>query len=60
MFISHNLSKIIEIKNVKIYQIATDCVYSGIKGNYDEFSKVMLRMFMKDKKFRGGLKKILI
>ena len=35
----HNLSKIIEIKNVKIYQIATDCVYSGIKGNYDEFSK---------------------
>lgn len=35
----HSLSEIIEIKNVKIYQIATDCVYSGINGNYDEFSK---------------------
>ena len=35
----NNLSKIIDTKNVKIYQIATDCVFSGINGNYDESSK---------------------
>ena len=35
----NHLSKIIDTRNVKIYQIATDCVYSGINGNYDEFSK---------------------
>ncbi len=34
-----SLSKIIKTKNVKIYQIATDCVFSGDKGNYDENSK---------------------
>ena len=34
-----NLSKIIDKKNVKIYQIATDCVYSGVSGNYNEISK---------------------
>jgi len=34
-----NLSKIIKAKNVKIYQIATDCVYSGVTGNYSEISK---------------------
>lgn len=33
------LSKIIKYKNVKIYQIATDCVFSGHKGNYNEISK---------------------
>ncbi len=34
-----NLSKITKEKNVKIYQIATDCVYSGVNGNYSEISK---------------------
>ena len=33
------LSKMIKIKNVKIYQIATDCVFSGLDGNYNEMSK---------------------
>ena len=33
------LSKIIKHKKAKIYQIATDCVFSGDKGNYDEISK---------------------
>jgi len=33
------LSKMIKIKNVKIYQIATDCVFSGSDGNYNEMSK---------------------
>ena len=33
------LSKMIKIKNVKIYQIATDCVFSGSDGNYSEMSK---------------------
>ena len=33
------LSKIIKLKKNKIYQIATDCVYSGEKGNYVEMSK---------------------
>ena len=32
------LSKMIKIKNVKIYQIATDCVFSGLDGNYNEIS----------------------
>lgn len=32
------LSKMIKIKNVKIYQIATDCVFSGSDGNYNEIS----------------------
>jgi dTDP-4-dehydrorhamnose reductase len=32
------LSKLIKIKNVKIYQIATDCVFSGKDGNYNEMS----------------------
>ena len=32
------LSKMIKIKNVKIYQIATDCVFSGSDGNYSEMS----------------------
>ena len=32
------LSKLIKKKKIKIYQIATDCVYSGKKGNYDEMS----------------------
>jgi dTDP-4-dehydrorhamnose reductase len=34
----HKLSKISSSKNIKIYQIATDCVYSGKKGNYTEES----------------------
>ena len=29
----------IRIKNVKIYQIATDCVFSGTVGNYNEMAK---------------------
>ena len=29
------LSKIIKKKNIKIYQIATDCVFDGNKGNYN-------------------------
>ena len=33
------LSKMIKIKNVKIYQIATDYVFSGSDGNYNEMSK---------------------
>ncbi len=33
------LSKIIKTKKSKIYQIATDCVYSGKSGNYNEMSK---------------------
>ncbi len=33
------LSKIIKLKKNKIYQIATDCVYSGEKGNYNEMSE---------------------
>ncbi len=33
------LSKIINEKKIKIYQIATDCVYSGVTGNYSEISK---------------------
>ena len=33
------LSKMIRIKNVKIYQIATDCVFSGTVGNYNETAK---------------------
>ena len=33
------LSKIIKTKKNKIYQIATDCVYSGESGNYNEMSK---------------------
>ena len=33
------LSKMIRIKNVKIYQIATDCVFSGTVGNYNEMAK---------------------
>ena len=33
------LSKLTKIKNVKIYQIATDCVFSGIDGNYNEMSQ---------------------
>ena len=33
------LSKIIKTKKNKIYQIATDCVYSGENGNYNEMSK---------------------
>jgi dTDP-4-dehydrorhamnose reductase len=33
------LSKIIKNKKNKIYQIATDCVYSGESGNYNEMSK---------------------
>ena len=32
------LSKIIKKKNIKIYQIATDCVFDGNKGNYNEIS----------------------
>ncbi len=30
------LSKVIKQKNIKIYQIATDCVYDGEQGGYDE------------------------
>ena len=33
------LSKIIKTKKNKIYQIATDCVYSGESRNYNEMSK---------------------
>lgn len=32
------LSKYIKLKKNKLYQIATDCVYDGKKGNYDENS----------------------
>ncbi len=34
----HGLARFCKNSNVKIIQIATDCVYSGIKGNYDEDS----------------------
>lgn len=34
----YQLSKVSSSKNIKIYQIATDCVYSGKKGNYTEES----------------------
>lgn len=33
------LAKNIKFKKNKIYQIATDCVFDGIVGNYDETSK---------------------
>lgn len=33
------LLKIIEKKKIRVYQIATDCVYSGTTGNYYEKSK---------------------
>ena len=33
------LSKYIKLKKIKLYQIATDCVYDGKAGNYDENSR---------------------
>ena len=33
------LLKIIKKKEIKVYQIATDCVFSGKSGNYNETSK---------------------
>jgi len=35
----HKLAKIAQNINVKIIQIATDCVYDGVKGNYTEAEK---------------------
>ncbi len=32
----HHLNLLIKKTNTKIYQIATDCVFSGLKGNYTE------------------------
>lgn len=32
----HLLAKIVEKKKIKVIQIATDCVYSGVKGKYIE------------------------
>ena len=33
----HSLSSAAKKLNTKIYQIATDCVFSGLKGNYTEY-----------------------
>ena len=35
----HKLNNTIKNKNIKIYQIATDCVFSGLKGGYTEKDK---------------------
>lgn len=32
----HNLAKVCNHKEIKCFHITTDCVYSGIKGSYDE------------------------
>lgn len=34
----HMLNSVIKKKNIRVYQIATDCVFSGKEGNYDESS----------------------
>lgn len=34
----HMLNSVIKKKKIRIYQIATDCVFSGKEGNYDESS----------------------
>jgi dTDP-4-dehydrorhamnose reductase len=36
----HNLAKVSNRFNLKTIHITTDCIYSGLKGNYDELSPI--------------------
>ena len=38
-FFPHELGKLCEKMNIKLFQLSTDCVFSGLEGNYTEKDK---------------------